>query len=103
MTAPSPMAAPSSMRAVGSIAVMIASVGQHRADIGFRDGRAPDLGVAMEPPHGLAAADGAHVIFDGVAGLYRLAKLALVDGQEIDRARLFGAFDRFDADHACGL
>src|SRR6516165_10838493 len=98
--APSPMTAPSSTRAVGSIAAIVASVGQHRADISFRDGRTLDPGVAMEPPHRLAPADRTHVIFDDVAGLHGLAKLALVDGEEIDRARLFGAFDRFDADHA---
>jgi hypothetical protein len=40
------------------------------------------LGVAVKPPHGLAAADRTHVILDGIAGHHRLAKLALVDGQK---------------------
>src|ERR1700730_2367032 len=79
------------------------SIRQHRADIGFRDGRTIYLGVAVKPPHGLAPADRAHVIFDGIAGHHGLAKLALVDGEKINGARLLGALDRFDADHAGGL
>src|ERR1700752_1647401 len=82
---------------------MPSSIRQHGADIGLRDDRAVDPGFAVKPPHGLAAADGAHVILDGVAGHHGLPELALVDGQEVDRARLFGALDRLDADDACGL
>src|SRR5581483_5806657 len=78
-------------------------IGQHRPDIGFRGDRAVDLGLAVKPPHGLAAADGAHVILDGLTGHHRLPELALVDGQEIDRTRLLGPLDRFDTDHARGL
>src|SRR5580698_5062890 len=79
------------------------SVRQHRADVGFGDGDAAYLGVAVKPPHGLAAANRAHVVFDGIAGQDRLAKLAFVDGQKIHRAWLFGALDRLDADYARGL
>ncbi len=31
------------------------------------------------------------------------AEFAFIDGQKINRARLLGAFDRDDTDHACGL
>src|SRR6266849_7740905 len=79
------------------------SVGQHRANIVLGKSRAVDDGVAVKPPHGLAPADAAHVVFDGVAGHHRLAEFALVDGEKINRARLFGAFYRLDADHAGGL
>src|ERR1700716_382371 len=79
------------------------SVGQHRANVGLGNGRAIHNGVAVKPPHGLATADAAHVVFDGIAGHDRLAKLALVDGEKINRARFFGAFDRQDADDASGL
>src|SRR6266567_6188908 len=79
------------------------SIRQHRADIGLGDGRAIDLGVAVKPPHGLAAADRTHVIFDGIAGHHGFSEFALVDGQEINRARLLGALDRLDADDAGGL
>src|SRR5258705_307673 len=83
MVAPSPITAPSSIRAVGSIFVIDnSSVGQHRADIGFRHDLAVDLGIAMEPPHGLFLADDAQVILDGIAGADGLAELALVDGQD---------------------
>src|ERR1700737_2128530 len=82
---------------------LCASVRQHRADIGFGNRGAVDLGVAVKPPHALAAADAAHVILHGIAGHHRLAELALVDGEKINRARLLGAFDRLDADHAGGL
>src|ERR1700676_195840 len=75
------------------------SVGQHRADVGFGHGNTIHDGVAVKPPHGLASADAAHVIFDGIAGHHRLAELAVVDGEKIDRARLLCAFDRHDADH----
>src|ERR1700726_1709864 len=80
-----------------------ASVAQHRADIGLGNRYAVDDGVTVKPPHGLAAADAAHVVFDGIAGHHRLAEFALVDGEKIDRARLLGAFDRQDADDAGGL
>src|SRR5436190_5996898 len=104
MMLPSPITAPSSIRAVGSIlAIDPSSVGQHRADIGFRHDLSVDLGIAMEPPHGLAPADAAHVVLDGVTGTHRLSELALVDGEEIHRARLVRAFHRFDADDASGL
>src|ERR1700730_19080341 len=79
------------------------SVGPHRADVGFGHGNTIHDGVAVKPPHGLASADAAHVIFDGIAGHHRLAELAVVDGEKIDRARLLGAFDRQDADDAGGL
>src|SRR6185295_16278143 len=79
------------------------SIRQHRADIGLRNHAAIHLGVAVKPPHRLAAADRAHVILDGIAGHHRLAEFALVDGEEINRARLLGALDRLDADHAGGL
>src|SRR5579872_5668937 len=61
----------------------VASVGQHGADISLGNDGAIDLGVPMEPPHRLPPRDAAHVILDGVAGQDGLAKLALVDGQEI--------------------
>src|ERR1700676_3488768 len=80
-----------------------ASVAQHRADIGLGNRGAVDDGVAVKPPHGRGAADAAHVVFDGIAGHHRLAEFALVDGEKINRARLVGAFDRLDADHAGGL
>src|SRR3984957_10424739 len=80
-----------------------ASIGQHRADVGLGHRRAVHPGVAVKPPHGLAAADRAHVILHGVAGHHGLAKLAFVDGEKIHRARPLGAFDRLDPDHAGGL
>src|SRR5690348_10767037 len=99
MDVPSPITAPSSTRAVGSIVLMEgapstkgrlylldfpvvsatsrrcpvtygyrplppASVGEHRADVGLGHGLAVDDGVAVKPPHRLAPADAAHVIFD---------------------------------------
>src|SRR5229473_4457028 len=79
------------------------SVGQHRAHVGFGCGYTVHHGVAVKPPHGLAPADAAHVILDGIAGHHRLAKLALVDGEKINRARLLCAFDRLDTYHAGGL
>src|SRR6476661_10806781 len=74
------------------------SVRQHRADVGLSDGLTVHPGIAVKPPHGLAAADRAHVVFDGITGHHRLAELALIDGEEINRARLFGTIDRFDDD-----
>src|SRR5215472_2184440 len=104
MAAPSPITAPSSTRAAGSILVIdVPSVSQHRADIGFRDRFAIHPGITVEPPHGVAAADALHVIFDGVAGHHRFAEFALVDGEEVHRARLVGAFHRLDPDHAGSL
>src|SRR5712671_5965072 len=79
------------------------SVGQHRPDVGFGHSYTVHVGVAVKPPHGLAPADAAHVILDGVAGHHRLAKLALVDGEKVNRARLPCAFHRLDAYHAGGL
>src|SRR6266478_840972 len=79
------------------------SVRQHCANVGLGNRHPVDDGVAVKPPHGLAAADAAHVVFDGIAGHHRLAELALVDGEKINRARLLGAFDRQDADDAGGL
>src|ERR1700675_3297846 len=79
------------------------SVRQHRANVGLGNRYTVDDGVAVKPPHGLAATDAAHVVFDGIAGHHRLAELALVNGEKIDRARLLGAFDRQDADDAGGL
>src|ERR1700687_4405915 len=79
------------------------SVGQHRPNVGFGDGNTVHDGVAVKPPHGLAAPDAAHVIFDGIAGHHRLAEFAFVDGEKIDRARLLCAFDRHDTDHPRGL
>src|SRR6202167_4018998 len=79
------------------------SVGEHRANVGFRDDRAVDLGVAVKPPHRPPPADGAQVILDGIARHYRLAELAFVDGQKVNRARLLGALDGEDADHPGGL
>src|SRR5262245_14905916 len=79
------------------------SVGQHRADIGFRDHLPVDLGVAVEPPHRLAPADQPQMVLDGVTGDHGLAKFALVDSEEIHRAGFFGVGIRADADHACGL
>src|SRR5260370_13699535 len=79
------------------------SVGQHRTDVGFGDGCAVHPGVAVKPPHGLAPADAAHVIFDGIAGHHGFTELALVDGEKVNRARLLRALDRFDTDHAGGL
>src|SRR5216683_5808912 len=79
------------------------SVGQHCADIGLGHGRAVHDGVAVKPPHGLAPADAAHVVFDGVAGHHRFTEFALVDSEKINRARFLGALDRLDADHAGGL
>src|SRR3954465_3228140 len=81
MIVPSPIPAPSSTRAVGSIAaIRTSSVGQHRADAGVGDNAAVHLGLAVKPPHGLAAANAAHVVLDGVARHHRLAKFAFVDG-----------------------
>src|SRR6185312_7580688 len=74
------------------------SVGEHRADVGLCHDDTLHLRLTVKPPHGVAAAERSHVIFNGVAGHYRLAELALVDGEEIDRARLLGALDRLDAD-----
>src|SRR5258708_24306960 len=76
------------------------SVRQHRANVGFGDGYAVHLGVAVKPPHRLAPADAAHVIFDGIAWQHRLAELAFVDGKKINPARLLGAFNPQDADYA---
>src|SRR4051812_4417508 len=76
------------------------SVCQHRADIGLGDDLAIYLGVAMEPPHRLFPADQVQMIFDRIARHHRLAKLALVDGEEIHRTWLLGAFDGRDPDHA---
>src|ERR1700686_3956078 len=80
-----------------------ASVAQHRADIGLGNRCAVDDGVTVKPPHRLAPADAAHVVFDGITGHHRLAEFALVDGEKINRARLLGALDRQDTDDAGGL
>src|SRR6476619_4671133 len=79
------------------------SVGQHRTHVSLGRGYAVHLGVTMKPPHGLAPPDAAHVIFNGIAGHHWLAKLALVDGEKVNRARLLRAFHRLDAYHASGL
>jgi len=56
--------------------------------VGLRDHAAIHLGVAVKPPHRLAAADRAHVVLDGIAGHHGFSEFALVDGEKIDGARL---------------
>src|SRR5258708_27371405 len=96
---PSPPMSPPSLL----VRVRTRSVGQHRAHVGLGRGYAVHLGVAMKPPHGLAPPDAAHVIFNGIAGHHRLAKLALVDGEKVNRPRLPCAFHRLDSYHSRGL
>src|SRR6185436_17074074 len=68
--------------------------------IRFGDGRAIHPGIAVKPPHRLAPTDAAHVVFDRIARHYGFTKLALVDGEKIDRAGFFGTGYGEDADHA---
>src|SRR5256885_8477046 len=74
-----------------------------QAEDGIRDYKVTGVQTCALPIYGLAAADRAHVILDGVAGHHRLAKLALVDGEKVNRARLLRAFHRLDTYHAGGL
>src|SRR5712672_730125 len=96
---PSPPMSPPSLL----VRVRTRSVGQHSAHVGLGRGYAVNPCVAMKPPHGLAPPDRAHVVFNGIARHHRLAKLALVDGEKVNRARLPCAFHRLDAYHAGGL
>src|SRR5262249_43426046 len=84
-----PISQPVAMRAVASIAVMgrASPICDHGTDFGLGHHLSVDLGLPTEPPHGLAARNLLHVVFERIAGDHRLAELGVVDGQEIDLLR----------------
>src|ERR1700712_1806449 len=84
---PSPMTAPSSIRAVGSILLISLLIRQHRANIGFCDGDAIDLCVAVKPPHVPAPAHPAHMVLNGLARKNRFTKFAIIDREKVDHSR----------------
>src|SRR3979409_1905226 len=82
LPASSAIAAPDATRAVGSITGIATScVGDHGADLGLGDQLSGDLGLAAEPPHGLALGQLLHVVLDCIARHDRLAEFGLVDGE----------------------
>src|SRR5260370_40848537 len=78
---PSPPMSPPSLL----VRVRTRSVGQHSAHVGLGRCYAVNPCVAMKPPHGLAPPDRAHVIFNGIAGHPRLAKIATVESETVTR------------------
>src|SRR3981081_3721455 len=68
-----PITAPDATRAVGSITGIATScVSDHGADLGLGDQLPGDLGLAAEPPHGLALGQLLHVVLDRIARHNRL-------------------------------
>src|SRR3977135_3322705 len=100
----SPITAPDATRAVASSTGIAPSCSlDHGADPGFGDPLAGDLGLAAEPPHGLALGHLLHMVFDRIARHDGLAEFRLVDGEEIDDLGPSPGRQRHDADGARGL
>src|SRR5688572_24226290 len=102
-----PISASSATVAAGSTearewmrAIVGLGVGDHGADLGLAYELTVHLGLAAEPPHGLAPRDLGHVELDAVARHDRAAELRLVDGEEVDVLRRVLLLLRDGADHA---